>query len=463
MYAATTQNTFSGKNTSTIFSYLGRINYAFDDRFLLTGSFRYDGSSKFADGRKWGFFPSGAIAWKLGNEEFIKNLDVFSDLKLRLSYGKTGNQAIGSNNSQPLLGSTQVGTIGDARVFPIGPTSPGNKDLTWETTTQQNIGLDFGVLKNRITASIDYYKTVTTDLLLNFQIPTTSGFTSIVKNAGAIQNNGIELSLNSQNLTGKLEWSTSFNIAYNENKWKDRAGLPFAPQDEFGPVYGIYGYIVDGIWQAGDNIANSSQPLSKPGQFRFRDVNGRDAKNQFIAAPDGKLNPDDRVFLGSTFPKTTLGLTNNFTYKNFGLSFFIQGLFGFKIYNQARSILENPYNFLQLSGISKEGINFWTPNNTGSMVPSGQSNSYGGSINSVYVENGDFVRLRNINLSYQLPFKATWIKGASVYINLDNVLLITKYSGLDPETANPVNAKSGSENDVYPNVRTYSLGFNINF
>jgi len=239
--------------------------------------------------------------------------------------------------------------------------------------------------------------------------------------------------------------------------------LPFAPQDEFGPVYGIYGYIVDGIWQAGDNIANSSQPLSKPGQFRFRDVNGRDAKNQFIAAPDGKLNPDDRVFLGSTFPKTTLGLTNNFTYKNFGLSFFIQGLFGFKIYNQARSILENPYGFLQLSGISKEGVNFWTPNNTGSMVPSGQANSYGGSINSVYVENGDFVRLRNINLSYQLPFKATWIKGASVYINLDNVLLITKYSGLDPETANPVNAKSGSENDVYPNVRTYSLGFNINF
>ena len=462
MYAATTQNTFSGKNTSTIFSYLGRANYSFDNRFLVTGSFRYDGSSKFAEGHKWGFFPSGAFAWKMGNEQFIKNLHVFNDLKLRLSYGKTGNQAIGSNNSQPLLGSTQIGTIGDARVFPIGPTSPGNKDLRWEKTTQQNIGLDFGVWNNRISVSIDYYKTVTTDLLLGFQIPSTSGFSSIVKNAGAIQNNGVELSLNSQNFIGKFEWSTNFNIAYNKNKWKDRAGLPFAPEEEFGPVRGIYGYIVDGIWQSSDNIANSSQPLSKPGQFRFRDVNGRDTKNQFIATPDGKLNSDDRVLLGSTFPKTTMGLTNNFAYKNFGLNFFIQGLFGFKIYNQAKASFENPYNFLTLGGISKEGTNFWTSNNTGSLVPSGQANSYGG-VNSVYVEDGDFVRLRNINLSYRLPFKAAWFQSANVYINLDNVLLVTKYSGLDPETANPVNTKSGSESDVYPNVKTYSLGFNINF
>lgn len=463
MYAATTQNTFSGKNTSTIFSYLGRVNYAFDNKILLTGSFRYDGSSKFAEGHKWGFFPSGALAWKLGNEEFIKNLAVFSDLKLRLSYGKTGNQAIGSNNSQPLLGSTQVGTIGDTRVFPIGPTSPGNKDLKWETTTQQNIGLDFGVFNNRISGSIDYYKTVTTDLLLSFQIPSTSGFNSIVKNAGAIQNNGIELSLNSQNLSGKIEWSTNFNIAYNKNRWKDRAGLPFAPQEEFGPVYGIYGFIVDGIWQSGDNIAGSSQPLSKPGQFRFRDVNGRDNKNQFVATPDGKLNADDRVLLGNTFPKTNLGLTNNFSYKNFGLTFFIQGLFGFKIYNQAKALFENPYNFLQLSGVNNKTGNFWTPGNTRGLVPSGQPNSYGGNVNSIYVEKGNFVRLKNINLSYRLPIKAAWFQSANVNINLDNVLLITKYSGLDPETANPVNAKSGSENDVYPNVRTYSLGFNINF
>jgi TonB-linked SusC/RagA family outer membrane protein len=463
MYAATTQNTFSGKNTSTIFSYLGRINYAFDNRFLLTGSFRYDGSSKFADGRKWGFFPSGALAWKIGNEKFIKDFDVFSDLKLRLSYGKTGNQAIGSNNSQPLLGSTQVGTIGDTRVFPIGPTSPGNKDLRWETTTQQNIGLDFGIWNNRLTGSIDYYKTVTTDLLLSFQIPSTSGFNSIVKNAGAIQNNGIELSLNSQNLKGKLEWNTNFNISYNKNKWKDRAGLPFAPQEEFGPVYGIYGYIVDGIWQTGDNIASSSQPLSRPGQFRFRDINGRDNKNQFIATPDGKLNPDDRVLLGNSFPKTNLGITNNFSYKSFSLNFFIQGLFGFKIYNQAKALFENPYNFLQLSGVNKAAMNFWTSNNTGSMVPSGQVNSYGGSVNSLYVEKGDFVRLKNFNLSYKLPFRAAWFQTANVYINLDNVLLITNYSGLDPETANPVNSKSGSEHDVYPNVKTYSLGFNISF
>lgn len=463
MYAATTQNTFSGKNTSTIFSYLGRVNYTFDNRFLLTGSFRYDGSSKFAEGHKWGFFPSGAFAWKIGNEEFIKKMNLFSDLKLRVSYGQTGNQAIGSNNSQPLLGSTQVGTIGDVKIFPIGPTSPGNKDLTWETTTQQNLGLDFGFFNNRLTGTIDVYKTVTTDLLLSFRIPSTSGFNTIVKNAGAIQNKGIELSLTSQNVTGKFEWSTNFNISYNKNRWKDRAGLPFAPEQEFGPVYGIYGYIADGIWQTGDDIAGSSQPLSHPGQFKLKDVNGRDDKNNLEAKPNGVLNSDDRVLLGSSFPTTSLGLTNNLAYKNFNLSFFIQGLFGFKIFNQARSFLENPYNFLQLYGVSNTGLNFWTPNNTNTMVPSGQPNSYGSSVNSVYVENGDFVRLKNINLSYRLPFTGSWFQSANVYINLDNVLLITNYSGLDPETANPVNAKAGSENDVYPNARTYSVGVNITF
>lgn len=469
MYAATTQNTFSGKTTSTIFSYLGRVNYNFDDRFLLTGSFRYDGSSKFAEGHKWGFFPSGAFAWKIGNENFIRNLDIFSDLKLRLSYGQTGNQSIGNNNSQPLLGSTQVGTIGDVKVFPIGPTSPGNKDLTWETTTQQNLGLDFGFFKNRLIGTIDVYKTVTKNLLLGFQLPSTSGFTTIIKNAGAIQNKGIELGLTSLNFTGKFEWSTNFNISYNKNRWKDRAGLPFAPQQEFGPVYGIYGYIVDGLWQTGDDIATSSQPLSQPGQFKFRDINGRDAKGQLVSKPDGVLNADDRVLIGNSFPATNFGLTNNIGYKNFSLTFFIQGMFGFKIYNQAKASFENPYNFLQLYGVSKAGANFWTSENTNTLIPSGLANSYGSydrdgrSVNSIYVENGDFVRLKNINLSYRLPFKASWFQNANVYINLDNVFLITNYSGLDPETANPVNAKAGSENDVYPNAKTYSIGFNINF
>ena len=463
MNAATTQNTYSGKTTSTILSYIGRANYIFNDKYLLTGSFRYDGSSKFADGLKWGFFPSGAIAWKMGKENFIKDLNVFSDLKLRFSYGKTGNQSIGTNNSQPLLGSTMVGTLGNVKVNPIGPTSPGNKTLTWETTTQQDIGLDFGFFGNRVTGTIDYYKTVTTDLLLWFKIPSTSGFSGMMKNAGAIQNNGLELSLTSQNLNGKLEWTTSFNIAFNKNRWKDRAGLPYVPEDEFGPVYGIYGYIVDGIWQQGDNIAGSSQPLSSPGQFKFRDINGSNTKGQIVVGADSLLNSYDRVLLGSTFPTTTLGLTNNFAYKDLTLSFFIQGMFGFKIYNQAKAYFENPYNLLQLSGVDRQTMNFWNPGNTNTMVPSGKANSYGSNVNSVYVENGNFIRLKNINLSYRLPFKATWFQSANIYINIDNLLLITKYSGLDPESANPMNNKSGSENDVYPNARTYSLGFNFNF
>ena len=314
MSAAANQLTFSGKTKSTIVSYLGRLNYGLNDKYLFTASFRYDGSSKFAEGQKWGFFPSAAVAWKIGQEQFLSDLDVFSTLKIRASWGRTGNQNIGTNNSQPLLGAVQFATIGDTKITPIGPVSTGNPDLTWETTTQTDIGLDFGILENRISGSIDYYNAITTDLLLNFQLPRTSGFNTVVRNAGSIQNRGIEIGITSENLTGALTWTTNFNFAYNKNSWKDRAGLPYGIEDEHGPLGGIYGYEVEGIFQTGDDVANSAQPLSVPGHYIFRDIRGRDEANVLTNTPNGAINADDRVFLGNSRPTTTLGFTNTLGY-----------------------------------------------------------------------------------------------------------------------------------------------------
>ena len=463
MSAAANQLTFSGKTKSTIVSYLGRLNYGLSDKYLFTASFRYDGSSKFAEGQKWGFFPSAAVAWKIGQEEFLSDLDVFSTLKIRASWGRTGNQNIGTNNSQPLLGPVQFATIGDAKITPIGPVSTGNPELTWETTTQTDIGLDFGILENRISGSIDYYNAVTTDLLLNFQLPKTSGFNSVVRNAGSIQNRGIEVGITSENLTGQLTWTTNFNFAYNKNSWKDRAGLPFGIENEHGPLGGIYGYEVDGIFQVGDDVAGSAQPLSVPGHYRFRDVRGRDAANLLTNTPNGVLSADDRVFLGNSRPTTTLGFTNTFTYNNFTLSLFFQGMFDFEIYNATRASLENPYNLFNLRGVGTGALDFWSTDNPSNKVASGVPNPYGSLENSIYVEKGDFVRLRNIYLGYNIPLEGKRISRANVYVSVDNALLLTKYKGLDPESASPINTKSGSENDVYPNPRTYSVGLNVTF
>ncbi len=463
MQSGDVQKTITSKTTSAIFSYLSRINYSFDEKYLLTATFRYDGSSKFAEGNKWGFFPSVAFAWKLYNEPFIADLDVFSNLKLRASYGETGNQAIGNNNSQPLLGSRMEYVVGNTRGVPIGPVSPGNKDLSWETTKQTNVGLDFGFINNRISSSIDLYRMDTEDLLLWFGTPNTSGFGSILRNAGSIRNQGIEFSVTTQNTTRVVDWSTSFNVAYNQDRWLDRADLPFAPAEEFGPVRGIYGYEVVGMFKEGDDIANSAQPNSIPGQWIYKDVAGRDDEGNWINTPDGKINGDDRVLLGSSTPKVTAGFTNNVTYKNFTLTLFFQGMFGFDIWNQARVMHEDALRALNLEGLNKDAFNFYTPDNQDTDIPTPVVNPYGGSNNSKYLEDGDFVRLKTINLNYQLPIQSSWLKVANVYVNIDNALLWTKYEGLDPETARPIGTKSGSENDVYPNSRTYSLGLRMTF
>ena len=470
--SAEAQTTQSGKSESTLISFLGRVNYNYKDKYLLTFSGRYDGSSKFDVDNKWGFFPSGAFAWKVINESFMEDQNLFSDLKFRVSYGEVGNQEIGNNASQPLIGTRGGGrligaVIGDQFAIPFEPISPGSPGLTWETTKQFNTGIDLGFFNQRLNVIFDYYNIVTSDLLLSFSIPSTSGFTSIIRNAGEIKNSGVELTINSINITNPdFEWSTNFNISYNENKWNDRAGLPFGIEQEFGPVGGLYGYITDGLWQEGDDLDMFGGIQANPGTLRFKDVNGRDADGNITGQPDGEITEADRVLLGNSTPAITAGLSNTLRYKDFSLSFFFNGQFDYSIFNSGTDRLTSVGRILQLGGVGRQALNYWTPNNTNTDVPNGLANPLGGSNNSRFIEKGDFIRLKNVNLSYNVPVdNFSWLNGLTVGIGAENLFIITDYTGLDPETSRPGFTRVGSRGDLepYPNSRTYTLSVNLNF
>ncbi|MBN1185953.1 MAG: TonB-dependent receptor [Bacteroidales bacterium] len=451
----------SYKEQSKILSYIGRAHYNYDDRYLLTLTARADGSTKFGENNKWAFFPSTAFAWKISNEDFY-NLAAVNDLKLRIGYGLNGNQGIPNKQSQPLFGITDPFVLGVPAQIAVGlrPNRAGDPNLRWESTTQLNAGLDFGVLRNRIQMNLDYYYKKTTDVLLDLPLPSTAGFETQTTNAGAILNSGFECAITSNNLTGRITWTTTFNIAYNKNRWYDRAGYYVDEiEEEFGPVGGTYGYIIDGIWQLNDDIANSAQPDANPGTYRYRDVNGRDSLGNLTGKPDGDINGDDRVLLGYWQPDFTLGLNNVFTYGWFDLSIFFQGMLGQKKENYTRANLENALGIEEYHNKSTAILDRWTPTNPSTTVAAGILSSYGhSSLNSWYVEDASFIRLRNITLGCNIPSaklgNQNLFTGLRIYVDAQNLFLLTKYKGLDPET---------SEDNQYPNAKTYTAGINLTF
>jgi TonB-dependent starch-binding outer membrane protein SusC len=434
------------KEQSKLLSYLGRINYNVANKYLFTLTFRADGSTKFGTSNKWGYFPSAAVAWKIHEEAFF-NSSFIEQLKLRGSYGQIGNQEIGNKRSQALYGITRRTVIGGSPVQGLTPKYPPNPNLKWETTTQLNIGLDMTMMSGRIQTSVDVYRKVTTDVLLNFLLAPTSGYESITSNAGAILNRGIEWAITSHNLTGELDWSTSFNFSYNKNSWQDRAGYyPTGKtvEGEHDVVGGTYGYQVLGIFKTQAEVDASSQPNAKPGMFHFKDVNG-----------DNDITPEDRVLLGKEDPYVSLGLNNSFSYAKFDLNFFFQGMLGREKNNFTLAGLENVQSILRGSNKTVSVLDRWTETNTNGKIHSGALNTDGGDnyLNSVYVEDASFVRLRNVTLGYTTS-GSKFIKSFRVYADAQNLLTFTKYKGLDPET---------SEFLQYPNARTYTLGLNVSF
>lgn len=453
----------SGRSKHQLLSYLGRVNYTYRDKYLATASFRIDGSSRFGKDEKFGYFPSLALGWRLDKEQFISDLGVFSNLKLRASYGVTGNQAIGNYNSLILLGPTGTAVYGQSQYSGIAPTQLGNPDLKWETTKQYNLGLDYGFMNGRLNGSIDYYIKNTSNLLLNLPIPSTTGFGTSLQNVGGTRNSGFEFLLNSENFTGKFSWNTTFNLATNQNEVTDLAGLPFILQGgarfvdqltilrEGDPINAYYGYKIKGIFHSEEEVKGSAQPFSKPGEVWFADVN-----------EDGKITSDDRTIIGSPYPDLTFGLSNHLSYAGFALDIFIYGEYGKELLNFNRLDAEYPFSFRRnrLAYV----LDHWTPENPTSKNPSYLSPavSYGSKVNSRVIEDASYLRLENIKLSYNFPsLRSKSIRSLSLYLSIQNLFTITNYSGFNPDVNSFGDSNIVADYNAYPLAKIYTIGFHI--
>ena len=440
-------------------SYLGRINYRFLDRYLFTLTGRIDGSSRFGANNKYGFFPSGAFAWRVTDESFMKSIKTISDLKLRVSYGITGNDGIGLYNSLSQYATSRT-ALGDKEVLTSQAERIANPDLRWEKTAQLDVGFDLGLLNNRLQLTADYYIKTTTDLLLAVELPSTTGFTSVTRNIGSLKNKGFELGVNSINLDGTFKWKTNGNISFNRNRVVklNNADQIFSGNSiiKVGESVGsFYGNVFDGIWQNAEEVkaaGNLARTGDLPGAIKYKDLNG-----------DGVFNEaTDRQILGSGLPKFIFGLTNNFSYKGFDLSIFFQGVQGNKILNATRKSMElsDPSDNLLKTVI--EGA--WRADKPSNSLPSiRQWRSTG--TDSFYMEDGSFLRLKNVSLGYVLPVKTSFVKRARVYVSGQNLLTFTDYRGYDPEVNSDFNSNTqyGVDNYSYPAARTITLGASLSF
>lgn len=465
----------SNKTENILVSFFGRVNYTYNDKYLATFTVRRDGSSRFGANEHWGTFPSGSLAWRASEEDFIRNLDLFSNLKVRAGFGVTGNERIGDYASYALMSNTHLTFDGSNNVAGthINTSSAENKNLKWETTEQYNVGLDMGFLNNRLSVTIDGYFKKTKDLLMKVKMPLYTGFSSGQQNIGAIQNRGFEIDLTSHNLTGDFVWDTKFNIAMNRNKVLDvgdngdvfiTSSKPMGSVSENdyavireGEALGsLFGYKYIGVLQEGETYA--PQPNSKPGDPKFEDVNG-----------DGKIDSEDRTIIGHANPDLIFGLTNNFAWKGFDLSIFFQGSIGNDLLNMTRMNLEWKR--------TTDALKRWTKDNPSNEFPRNgfYYSQYGGYVNDHFVEDASFLRLKNVTLGYTIPFKKV-VSSCRVYVSAENLFTITGYSGWDPEVdtkANEAakdggamqtaNAGAGLDFNSYPSMRTFTVGLNITF
>ena len=460
----------SGVGTWGLRSYLARINYGYKDKYLLTASFRADGSSRFGANKRYGYFPSAALAWRVSEEAFLKNNRVLNDLKLRVTYGSTGNQdGIGNYPAYSLLG-TQNYVFGNVVSTGIGPAQISNPDLSWETTTQADAGVDVGLLNNRITLTADLYLKRTKDLLLNVTLPSTSGYSSATQNLGRVENRGIELSLSSRNIDKAFKWSTNLNLAANRNRVLDIGGAPqiFSGQvANIGqnitsgiirvgePLGSFYGYVTDGLYQSTDELAALADPQArKPGDRRYADLNG-----------DKKIDDNDRTIIGRAQPKLIGGLSNTFSYKGVELTVFFQGVYGNQILNANRFELE----YLNATdNQNRDVLDRWTPTNTNTDIPRASTTRPANRISTRQIEDGSYLRLKNLQLAYSLPqtlLKTLKIQSLRVYATAQNLLTFTSYSGYDPEVNRfgQDSRSQGFDYGSYPTAKTILFGLNVGF
>ncbi len=458
-------------------SFFGRINYSFKNRYLLTATLRADGASNFAPDNRWGYFPSVSLGWRFSDEEFMAPLQsVLSNGKIRLSYGETGRSNIGNR----AISYYQVGynnTFGDAESQGVYLSQIGNPNLKWETTGEWNLGLDLGFLGNRISMTAEYFNRVVADLLNQRSLQSYNEVSTIWANIGKTQSKGFELTINTQNVhTKNLTWSTDFSFSFYRDKWKERDPYwkPTAYSIYDAPIRGTYGYLSDGIIQAGETV--SHMPGSIPGQVKIKDIDGfRYNADGSVAVdergfplktgqPDGKLNDADKVFYGSNDPGYLAGLNNTLKWKNLDLNIYFYAQFDKTNYGSYRDLwltgsagmtgIANMYRGYNMPVTAKD---VWTHDNQGAERPGyfQDRSTYG--VGDLYKQDAWFIRCRNITLGYNLRLKQTKkvFSNLRIYADINNPFVITPYEGLDPETDDSVWA--------YPNVRTYSLGIDITF
>jgi TonB-linked SusC/RagA family outer membrane protein len=472
----------TGESEWSILSYLGRLNYTFDDKLLLTLTARLDGSSKFGRNNKYGFFPAGSIAYKLHQEDFIKEMGLFSSLKARVSYGVIGNQEIASYTSLATVGPAGQGTFSNSESY-IGfePLRFPNPNLKWERTNQLDIGLDMEFFEGRIAAVFDYYVKNTTDLLLNTPIPTTSGFVSFLSNIGKLKNTGLELNLTSHNTKGPFLWTTTLNFSKNKNEIVSLvnendipipgvlhvpAGWSFLRKGQaLGTFYGLK---TTGIFQTDDEAASAPVLLgqkAKAGDRKYLDWNGRDAEGNLTGQADGQITEADRQVLGKANPDFIIGLTNNFEYKNFDFSIFITGSQGNKMVNAYLfeiGTLQGETNVLR-----SYWENRWTPQNPTNEYPKVAPNERN-IFSDAQIEDASYIRIKNITLGYTLP--QNWVKkvkiaNCRIYASASNIYTLTKYSGYDPEVFafGQNSLLQGIDYGGYPLARTMMGGIQVTF
>lgn len=466
--------TNSAGSKNMIASYFGRVNYSYKGRYLFTATVRTDGASVFAANNKWGTFPSAAIAWNVAEEPFFERIkNTVSQLKIRISYGQTGNATINSNAFAAYSAYPAWLSGNDARLIGVSLSRLENPDLKWETTTGSNFGLDFSLLNGKVEGSVEVFNNTISDLLATKPLNSYQQINTIIANVGKTQSRGFEVTVNTRNIqTKNLLWRTLFALSRFKDNWLERAPdwKPNIYESERDPIRARYTRIADGILQIGEKPP-ASQPLLKPGMIKIKDIDGFardaagnpavDANGRFIkmGKPDGIIDDADTKLMGTFDPSFMAGITNIITYKNFSLNFDFNALFGRRFADpnytaygiSAFGVYSNGYNAL------RSVKNRWTATNPSTTQPSSfwGFSPYG--IGDFFVEEAWFIRLQNVSLGYTIPGKLlkNIFTSARVHLDAQNLFVITPYKGVDPET--------DSYTAAYPYIRTFTVGVNLNF
>lgn len=438
-----TKEVGSSWSSNKYVSYFGRVNYDLMDRYLFTFTVRADGSDRFGSNNRYGVFPSGAVAWKISEEPWMQDINWLSNLKLRASLGQTGNAEIGGNAyGYYRTGSNAV--IGGALVSGVSEAQLSNMRLKWETTTEYNLGLDFGVFNNRITGTVELFYKYINDLLNSRSVGSYYPVSSVADNIGSTQSKGIEFQLTSRNIvTPDFQWTTDLTLAHYEDSWRERNPYTIlavyqGPKD---PLHITWGYKTDGLIQEGEIVPWDAK--ATPGSIKIVDLN-----------KDDKIDDNDKTIICNSAPALTLGLNNTFNWKQFDLSVFFYGAFGQERYNTTLQDFLKPSRINYLDNISTATRDIWTSTNKDGKYPNGFYTKWESS-SDFWVEDASFLRLKHLTLGYTLPLNnVKGIKYCRFYVDGQNLFCITNYSGIDPE------ADSFA---AYPNQRTFSLGVDITF